>query len=126
MPLIKSESEAAKQKNIQAEISAGKNPKQAVAIAYSVQRAARTNGVTTAKGGKGAIGSKVIAPGGEYVHERKAAPDKSARYFTIQKGGKLLRMMKKPGESTEVQSVLTKRNSGEAKYFEVQHNVKTH
>lgn len=40
MPLIKSKSDKAFQKNIKAEIAAGKPQKQAVAIAYSVKRSA--------------------------------------------------------------------------------------
>jgi hypothetical protein len=40
MPLIKSKSDKAFSKNIAAEIKAGKPPKQAAAIAYSVKRAA--------------------------------------------------------------------------------------
>ena len=40
MPLVKSTSKQALQKNIKAEIKAGKPPKQAVAIAYSVKREA--------------------------------------------------------------------------------------
>jgi len=40
MPLNKSTSKAAFQHNVKAEIAAGKPPKQAVAIAYSVKRAA--------------------------------------------------------------------------------------
>ena len=39
MPLEKSGSEAALKKNIATEIEAGKDPKQAEAIAYSVQKA---------------------------------------------------------------------------------------
>lgn len=41
MPLIKSGSKAAREKNIKKEIAAGKDPKQAVAIAYATQRAAK-------------------------------------------------------------------------------------
>lgn len=41
MPLVKSTSKKALGKNIATEIRAGKPPKQAAAIAYSVQRAAR-------------------------------------------------------------------------------------
>ena len=41
MPLIKSASKAARQKNIKAEIDAGKPIKQAVAIGYSEQKEAR-------------------------------------------------------------------------------------
>jgi len=41
MPLIKSTTKKARQKNIKREIAAGKPPKQAVAIAYAVQRKAR-------------------------------------------------------------------------------------
>ena len=40
MPLTKSTSKKAFQKNIKAEMAAGKPPKQAVAIAYSVKREA--------------------------------------------------------------------------------------
>ena len=47
MPLIKSKSKEAFGKNIATEIRAGKPPKQAAAIAYSVQRSAKK----MAKGG---------------------------------------------------------------------------
>lgn len=40
MPLIKSKSNAARERNIKTEIAAGKDPRQAVAIGYSVQRRA--------------------------------------------------------------------------------------
>jgi hypothetical protein len=40
MPLIKSTSKQAFQKNVRKEIGAGKPPKQAVAIAYATKRAA--------------------------------------------------------------------------------------
>lgn len=40
MPLIKSTSDKARQENIKREIEAGKEPRQAVAIGYSVQREA--------------------------------------------------------------------------------------
>jgi len=40
MPLTKSASKQAFQKNVKREIAAGKPPKQAVAIAYSTKRAA--------------------------------------------------------------------------------------
>jgi len=40
MPLIKSTSKKAFQKNVKKEIAAGKPPKQAVAIAYAVKRQA--------------------------------------------------------------------------------------
>ena len=40
MPLIKSISNVARQKNIATEVAAGKPPKQAVAIGYAQQRAA--------------------------------------------------------------------------------------
>ena len=46
MPVIKSKSPKAFKENIKAEIAAGKPQKQAVAIAYSVKRAAKK-----AKGG---------------------------------------------------------------------------
>lgn len=41
MPLIKSSSKKAFEKNVKAELNAGKSRKQAVAIAYSVQRQAK-------------------------------------------------------------------------------------
>lgn len=41
MPLKKSKSKAALQSNIKEEISSGKKPSQAAAIAYSVQREAK-------------------------------------------------------------------------------------
>lgn len=44
MPLVKSSSKNAMRKNIKAEIAAGKPPKQAVAIAYSVKREAAKKG----------------------------------------------------------------------------------
>lgn len=44
MPLMKSSSKEAREKNIKTEIKAGKPPKQAVAIAYSVQRKAKSKG----------------------------------------------------------------------------------
>jgi len=44
MPLTKSPSKQAFKKNIKAEIKAGKPPKQAVAIAYSVKREAKPKG----------------------------------------------------------------------------------
>ena len=40
MPLVKSKSQAAFQKNVKTEIAHGKPPKQAVAIAYATKRAA--------------------------------------------------------------------------------------
>lgn len=40
MPLVKSKSDAAFRKNVKAEVASGKPQKQAVAIAYSVQREA--------------------------------------------------------------------------------------
>jgi hypothetical protein len=46
MPLVKSKSKAAFTSNIKAEIKAGKPPKQAVAIAYSVKaRAGKPKGL---------------------------------------------------------------------------------
>lgn len=44
MPLIKSKTKAARERNIKAEIRAGKPAKQAVAIGYSEQRRARRRG----------------------------------------------------------------------------------
>jgi hypothetical protein len=44
MPLIKSKSDKAFKKNISAEVKAGKQVKQAVAIAYSVKRASKKDG----------------------------------------------------------------------------------
>lgn len=47
MPLIKSASKGARQENIKREIAAGKDPKQAVAIGYSVQRKAKSMAETS-------------------------------------------------------------------------------
>lgn len=44
MPLIQGKSEESLHENIKREIAAGKPRKQAVAIAYSVQRKAKNNG----------------------------------------------------------------------------------
>lgn len=44
MPLKKSSSKSALQSNIKKEIASGKDPKQAVAIGYSVQREAKKKG----------------------------------------------------------------------------------
>lgn len=41
MPLIKSGSKKAREENIKTEIASGKDPRQAVAIGYSVQREAK-------------------------------------------------------------------------------------
>jgi hypothetical protein len=43
MPLVKSSSKAAFRQNVKAEVKAGKPVKQAVAIAYSVKKNAKTN-----------------------------------------------------------------------------------
>ena len=51
MPLVKSTSKKAVSKNIATEIRAGKDPKQAAAIAYSVQRKAKST-ASKAKGKK--------------------------------------------------------------------------
>jgi hypothetical protein len=54
MPLIKSTSKKAIGKNIATEIGAGKDPKQAAAIAYSVQREAKASKTkSTARKAKG-------------------------------------------------------------------------
>jgi hypothetical protein len=53
MPLIKSKTKTAFKKNVQKEVSAGKPVKQALAIAYSTQRAAAKKGkskTTTSRG----------------------------------------------------------------------------
>ena len=41
MPLLKSKSDAARSKNIATEVKAGRDPKQAVAIGYAIQRRAK-------------------------------------------------------------------------------------
>lgn len=54
MPLVKSASKEAFRKNVKAEVAAGKPVKQAVAIAYSTQRAAaaKTHSKPATKGKK--------------------------------------------------------------------------
>jgi hypothetical protein len=49
MPLSKSKSKQAFSKNVEAELAAGKPQKQAVAIAYSVQRRAQSKGTEKGK-----------------------------------------------------------------------------
>lgn len=49
MPLINSKSKEAFRKNVKAEVASGKPQKQAVAIAYSVQREAAKKPATTSK-----------------------------------------------------------------------------
>ena len=49
MPLVKSTSKEAFRKNVKAEISSGKKPAQAVAIAYSVQRKAASKSPSKGK-----------------------------------------------------------------------------
>lgn len=49
MPLIKSPTKAAREKNIAKEIASGKKPAQAVAIGYSVQREAKKQQVKKKK-----------------------------------------------------------------------------
>jgi hypothetical protein len=49
MPLKKSTSKAAFQSNVKAELSAGKKPAQAVAIAYSIKREASKKPSTKGK-----------------------------------------------------------------------------
>lgn len=61
----------------------------------------------TTKGGRAGIGIKAKAKKGKYVHLRKAAPKKGARYITKKtKSGKLLRIMYS-GKKGKLQSVLT-------------------
>ena len=50
MPLVKSSSKSAFRKNVATEIKAGKPPKQAVAIAYSTKRAAKSGKSSMSKG----------------------------------------------------------------------------
>lgn len=67
-------------------------------------------GYKVTKGGRGPVGSHVVAPGGKFVHARKATPVKGAKYITVTRGGKKVRLMKPPGSSSfKVQSVLSKR-----------------
>ena len=49
MPLIQSKSKEAFRKNVKAEVASGKPQKQAVAIAYSVQREAAKKPTTKSK-----------------------------------------------------------------------------
>ena len=49
MPLIQSKSKEAFRKNVKAELAAGREPKQAVAISYAVQREAAKKPTTKSK-----------------------------------------------------------------------------
>lgn len=64
--------------------------------------------VKVTKGGRGKIGQRVKAPHGKYIHTRKARPVKGARYVTIRRGGKTIRLMKRGRGPFKVQSVLTR------------------
>lgn len=66
MPLIKGKSDAARSENIKTEIEAGKDPKQAAAIAYSVQRKA---------GGKDSKMAKDNARAGHFLQAVDAIHD---------------------------------------------------
>jgi hypothetical protein len=111
MPLEKGSSKEVISRNIEEMVKAGHPRDQAEAAALREAGKSRGNAIKTTKGGKGPIGERVKAPGGGYIHERQVSPDKEAKYYTIKRGGKLLRIMKKPGKSAEVQSVLTKINA---------------
>jgi len=50
MPLTKSTSKKAFEKNVRAEIAAGKPPRQAVAIAYATKRSAAAKKTSKSKG----------------------------------------------------------------------------
>ena len=76
MPLVKSKSDKAFKSNIKAEIAAGKPQKQAVAIAYSVQRKAKK------------------AEGGLYANIHA----KQERIKREKAEGKPVEKMRKPGE----------------------------
>lgn len=52
MPLLQSTSNAARSKNIATEIRAGKDPKQAAAIGYAVQRRAKRPGALSKARGR--------------------------------------------------------------------------
>ena len=64
MPLVKSASKEAFRKNVKAEMAAGKPQKQAVAIAYSTQRAASST-QRAASGTQRAAGGIKSAPKGK-------------------------------------------------------------
>jgi len=62
--------------------------------------------VETTKGGKGPVGSQVKAPGGAYVHERKASPEGMTDFRTITtKSGNKIRIGHLDGK-TITQAVL--------------------
>lgn len=67
MPLIKGKSKQAREKNIKTEIAAGKDPKQAVAIGYAVQRRANRKGT----GAKKRAAPSRIAPDDENAQARR-------------------------------------------------------
>jgi len=64
--------------------------------------------IKIAKGGRGPIGSRVKAPGGKYIHERKTNPKRysTCRTKTLKNGTKI-RICKVKGKNKwERQSVL--------------------
>ena len=91
MPLVKSKSKEAFSKNVKAEIKAGKPQKQAVAIAYSVKRAAKQSGGVTA----------VTRPQGStaYASGRQGAPS-TGKDATTGRGQKVAVSMPKCYDKT--------------------------
>lgn len=85
MPLIKSKSPEAFKKNIEAEVKAGKPQKQAVAIAYSVKRAAKK-----AKGGAmhdDVAEDKKLIKKAFKMHDEQRHEGKPTNLSKLKKGG---------------------------------------
>ena len=87
MPLIKRKSEKAFKSNIKAEIAAGKPQKQAVAIAYDVQRRAKK-----AEGGSthdDVIEDKKLIKKAVKMHDEQLHGGKKTNLSKLKKGGKV-------------------------------------
>lgn len=85
MPLTKSKSEKAFKSNIRAEVKAGKPVKQAVAIAYDVQRRAKK-----ASGGEvhdDVAQDKKMIKKAIKMHDEQLHGGKSTKLSTLKKGG---------------------------------------
>ena len=97
MPLIKSKSPKAFKENIKAEIAAGKPQKQAVAIAYSVKRAAKK-----AEGGSmhdDVAQDKKLIKKAFSMHDKQEHPGKKTNLSKLKAGGVTSMEMMKYGRN---------------------------
>lgn len=102
--LIKSKSKEALKKNIATEITAGKDPKQATAIAYSVQRKAKAKDAVK-------ITEADIVPGMSFA--RVGFPNKEFKVVFVSEGKVKIQNPRKEIETAELDNLLHDFNVGE-------------